>query len=97
MIYPIPTEVRTALVVQDLNNNYTIVADGLKYSDDKIYIKDYSNSCIDTSSAISTISYNDLSESSKHWIEDLIDKKIKEYQNEIKGQTKDKVVYGEDV
>lgn len=97
MIYPIPTEVRTALVVQDLNNNYTIIADGLKYSDDKIYIKNYSNSWIDTSSAISTINYNDLSESSKYWIEDLIDKKIKEYQNEIKGQTKYKVVYGEDV
>ena len=85
------------MVVQDLNNNYTIIADGLKYSYDKIYIKDYSNSWIDTSSAISTINYNDLSESSKHWIEDLIDKKIKEYQNEIKGQTKYKVVYGEDV
>ena len=85
------------MVVQDLNNNYTIVADELKYSDDKIYIKDYSNSCIDTSSVINTINYNDLSESSKYWIEDLIDKKIKEYQNEIKGQTKYKVVYGEDV
>ena len=97
MIYPIPTEVRTALVAQDLNNNYTIIVDGLKYSDDKIYIKDYSNNWIDTSSAISTINYNDLSESSKHWIENLIDKKIKEYQNEIKGQTKYKVVYGEDV
>ena len=85
------------MVAQDLNNNYTIIVDGLKYSDDKIYIKDYSNNWIDTSSAISTINYNDLSESSKHWIENLIDKKIKEYQNEIKGQTKYKVVYGEDV
>ena len=85
------------MVAQDLNNNYTIVTDGLKYSDDKIYIKNYSNSCIDTSSAINTINYNDLSESSEHWIENLIDKKIKEYQNEIKGQTKYKVVYGEDV